>query len=75
MCLQHQHLTNYIEDECVGRKVDTISDLHTRVVKIKHQKLVWGLLNDNKKELQSSSSIATQNEQSAEEKLANKLIG
>ena len=66
---------------CIGRKVDTISDLHNRVVKIKHHavnKEVWGLhISDNKKELQSSSLIATQNEQSAEEnsKLTNKLIG
>ena len=37
MCLQRQHLTIHVEDECVGRKVDDASDLQTQVVKIKHQ--------------------------------------
>ena len=77
MYFQRQHLTNHIEDECVGCKVDTVSDLQTRVVRIKHQltkKFEVGI-SDIKKELQSSNSIAARNEQLAEEKLANKLIG
>ena len=31
MCLQRQHLTSHVEDECVGCKVDDVSDLQTQL--------------------------------------------
>jgi len=77
MCLQRQNMTIHVEDECVGRKVDDISDLQTQVVKIKHQltKKFEVSMRGIRKELQSTNSIAVHNELLAEEELSNKLIG